>query len=60
MSPYINDKNIASIPGDARVELVLPFVHLLKPLSGDDFVLFQASKLGIVSSTDSSSLGIHN
>ena len=42
---YIDDENVALVPVDAGLELVLPFVHLLEPLSGDDFVLLNASKL---------------
>ena len=42
---YIDDEDVALVPMNTGLELMLPFVHLLKPLSGDDFILLNAGKL---------------
>ena len=45
---YIDDKDVALVPVDAGLELMLPFVHLLEPLAGNDFVLLDAGELELV------------
>ena len=46
---YIDDEDVALVPVDTGLELVLPFVHLGEPLTGDDFVFLQAGELRFVS-----------
>lgn len=45
---YIDDEHVALVPVNAGLELMLPFVHLGEPLSGDDFVFLQAGELRLV------------
>lgn len=46
-STHVNQKDVACIPDDAGLQLVLPFVHLLEPLPRDGFILFDAGELRI-------------